>query len=544
MTTFRLLGEVGIWAAGRSVDAGHARIRTVLAALLVDVNRVVPADTLADRVWGEQLPRRPREALYSYLSRLRRVLDEVPQARLAQRSGGYVLEADEACVDLHRFRALVREAGALTDDQRRAELLGTALELWTEQPLTGVDSEWAGQVREALVAERLAARLAEYDLRLRLEQHDQLIVGLTALAAHHPLDEQVWCRLLIALARNGRQAEALVHYDTLRRRLGDELGVDPGPELRGIHQRILTATADPAPAAVVPRQLPAAPTTFAGRARELATLDATCTPGGVASISAIGGVGGVGKTWLALTWAHRNAGRFPDGQLYVNLRGHDPTSEPLGAEVALRGLLGGLGVDHAAMPPNLDALAALYRGILVDRTVLVFLDDARDAAQVLPLLPGGGRSAVLITSRNSLPDLAVTRNARPIPLGTLPDTESRELLARRLGGDRLSAEPGRRRRDPAVVRGSSARSDDHRVPCRGRRAGCAGGGAATDERPAGCAGHRRLAQQPAHCFRGLARRAVPGRRTVVPSAGRRARAGHQRAGGRRDRRFYCACTAA
>ncbi|QFZ19637.1 AfsR/SARP family transcriptional regulator [Saccharothrix syringae] len=430
---FRLLGEVGA-VGGRPVVIRHARVRCVLAALLVDVNKVVSGDALADRVWGERLPRRPREAIYSYLSRLRGALAEVPEARLVKRAGGYVLEADAVTVDLHRFRALTA-AAAGAGDERRAALLGDALALWAGEPLTGADSAWATEVREALVAEHVEASLDCFTAGVRLGRHAEAVAPLTALAAARPLDERVACLLLRALADGGRQAEALAHYDTLRRHLADDLGVDPGPEVQEVFRRVLTAHDGGAP--VVPRQLPPAPRHFLGRARELAALDAALAGGErTVVISAIRGAGGIGKTWLAVHWAHRHAARYPDGQLYANLRGFDPTAAPVAPTTVLRGFLVALGVAPDAVPDDPDEQVALYRSTIADRRVLVVLDNAVGTAQVEPLLPGGRACTTVITSRNPMTGLVAVHGALPVPVDVLSDDEAHALLTRRLGAAR------------------------------------------------------------------------------------------------------------
>ncbi|MFD4669962.1 BTAD domain-containing putative transcriptional regulator [Lentzea sp. NPDC058450] len=389
------------------------------------MNRTVSADTLVERLWDERLPRRPKDAVYSYLSRLRMVLADAENVEIARRSGGYVLRADPDVVDLHRFRELV--ARRVPDDRARADVLTEALGLWTGEALTGVDSPWAAALREALASERLAARLEDHDLRLRLGGHAGLVAPLTALAAARPLDERVAHQLIDALARSGRQAQALAHYETVRRHLADELGVDPSQELRSLHQRLL------APAAGVPRdvprQLPLAPRHFQGRARELDVL----SEGHTVIVSAIRGSGGVGKTWLALHWAHRHAAAFPDGQLYVNLRGFDHTVKPTDPAVVLRGFLTSLGTAPDRLPDDVDTLASMYRSAVAGRTMLILLDNAADTEQVTPLLPGTDTCRTLVTSRHPLTGLVATHGAVPVPLDVLSDDEASELLTARLG---------------------------------------------------------------------------------------------------------------
>ncbi|WP_394620038.1 BTAD domain-containing putative transcriptional regulator [Lentzea sp. JNUCC 0626] len=422
---FRLLGEVGVVVAGKPVPIRHARVRCVLAALLVDVNRTVSADTLVERLWGERLPRNPRDAVYSYLSRLRLVLADSETAEIARRSGGYVLRAAPDTVDLHRFRELV--AHRVPGDRARADVLTEALDLWTGEALAGVDSPWAAALREALASEKLAAQLEDNDLRLRLGEHAELVAPLTALAAARPLDELLAHQLIEALARSGRQAQALAHYESLRRHLADELGVDPSRQLRDLHQRLLSPAVEVR--RDVPRQLPLAPRHFQGRARELTVLSG----GHTVLISAIRGSGGVGKTWLALHWAHRHAAAFPDGQLYVNLHGFDSAVKPTDPAVVLRGFLTSLGTAPDRLPDDVDTLASMYRSAVAGRTMLVLLDNAEGTEQVTPLLPGSDTCRTLVTSRHPLTGLVATHGAVPVALDVLPDDEAFELLTARLG---------------------------------------------------------------------------------------------------------------
>ncbi|MEV7092610.1 BTAD domain-containing putative transcriptional regulator [Amycolatopsis sp. NPDC051045] len=435
---FRLLGELEVHVGGRPVEIRRPRLRGLLAALLTDLNKVVPADVLAERIWGEQLPVNPRNALYSYVSRLRTALGE---ATVTQRSGGYLLTADAEAVDLHVFQRLLDEAAATGDDEK-AGLLGRALGLWDGEPFAGLDTPWFASLREALENRRLAAQLDLADIRLRGDRAGELIPELTALAEAHPLDERLRGQLMLALSRAGRQGAALREYDRMRRLLAEELGADPGAALRRVHERILhgdpgrTTTA----ARPVPQQLPAAPASFVGRAELLAALDRAGEAAGPVVISAIGGAGGIGKTSLALHWAAGKLAAFPDGQLYVNLRGFDPAAEPMPVSVAVRGFLHALGVDGSAVPPEPDAQLALYRSLLAGKRMLVVLDNAAGTDQVAPLLPGSPTCRVLVTSRHRLGGLVAAHGARPISLDVLSAREARELLERHLGRDRLTAE--------------------------------------------------------------------------------------------------------
>lgn len=455
-TEFRVLGAIEVLADGRAVEVGHARPRAVLAVLLANANRTVPADQLADRVWGQaQAPDDPRGALRTYVSVLRKALAAENGIAFVRQSSGYKAVLDKQHVDLHRFHDLLSQARAAGDDDQAATIMQEALGLWRGEPFTGLDTPWINATRQSLLMQWQAARLDLTDIQLRRGQHAGLLSELIHQADEHPLDERLAGQLMLALYRSGRQADALAHYQRIRARLADEVGTDPGPAVRQLYQQILTA--DPALAAPVPqlaprqarptmpRQLPAAPRLFTGRNRELAwlteTLDKQAGPGATPVISAISGAGGIGKTWLAVRWAHQHADRFPDGQLYVNLRGFDPSGQPMPAEVAVRGFLDALGVAPAVIPAELDAQIGLYRSLLADKRMLILLDNAREAAQVMPLLPGSPTCTIVITSRQKLTGLITAHGARTLDLEMLPEGEARALLARHLGDDRITAEP-------------------------------------------------------------------------------------------------------
>lgn len=453
---FRLLGDVEAVVDGTPVDVGYAQLRCALAVLLVGANRAVSVDQLVDRVWGTRtLPRRPRAAVQHCVTLLRRALCGAPDVAIAWGPGGYRLATDPESVDVHRFAALLQQARSGAGDD--PVLYEKALELWRGEPFAGLDTPYLGSVRAALVRQHHAARLDLTDIHLRLGRHAELVPPLAGWAEEYPLDERLAGQYLLALYRSGRQAEALEHYERLRRHLADQLGADPSRALQQVHRQILTADpalgvperptlpAAPGPRPVVPRQLPAPPRLFTGRLPELtrltAALDEPPPDGGAVVICAVGGSGGVGKSWLALHWAHRNADRFPDGQLHANLRGFGPTGEPVPVAVALRGFLDALGVRPGQVPADVDAMAALYRSMIAGRRMLVVLDNARDAAQVIPLLPGSPGCAVLVTSRNRLASLVATHGAHQVNLDVFSDGEARELLTRHLGAHRVTAEP-------------------------------------------------------------------------------------------------------
>lgn len=452
---YRLFGGVEAHDGGVEIDLGHPKQRAVLGVLLVEANHLVSADQLLDRVWGEHCPKRGRETVYNYLSRLRTALRAVDnEARLDRRSGGYLLAVDEQTVDLHQFRHLVTRARTVHDDQQALEIYEQALRLWRSKPLSGLETPWATGLRVTLDSERLAAELSHADTALRCGRHTELLPGLSVRVTHYPLDERVAGQMMLGLYRSGRQADALEHYQGLRRRLADELGTDPGPDVQRLHHQILTADPSlatpstrsvPGPGiAVVPRQLPAAVAHLVGRVRELTALTTqveSAADAGTVVITSIGGSAGIGKTALAVHWAHQVRDRFPDGQLYVNLRGFDPRAQAMDPAEAIRGFLDALGVTPQHIPLSPQAQIALYRSLLDGKRILVVLDNARDAQQVRPLLPGTAGTVAVVTSRNRLSGLVAVDDAHPISLDLLTQDEARELLCRRLGSGRLVAEP-------------------------------------------------------------------------------------------------------
>ncbi|WP_406387626.1 BTAD domain-containing putative transcriptional regulator [Streptomyces sp. NBC_00887] len=439
---------------GHRVPLGHPQQQSVLAALLIDANYPVPADQLLHRVWGGDGTARAQTTLYAYISRLRRALSP-HGTRIVRRSGGYVLEVDEAVVDLYRFRRLIRQAAEATDDHAARALFEQGLGLWHGEPLSGLKSPWLDTVRAQLEAERWAAQLDHTDVMLRTGRHSECLAPLTARADAHPLDERLAAQLLLALYRSGRPTDALHHYQGLRLLLSEELGSDPEPALRELHQQILNSDPQLAPPAraplsvarttPVPRQLPAPPPLFTGRGSELAQLDKLLTtesePGGAVLVSAICGTGGVGKTWIALHWAHGRYEQFPDGQLCADLQGFTPAGEPADPHVVMRGFLEALGVSSADIPTDPQANAALYRSLTTGKRILILLDNAHSTEQVLPLLPGSPTCTVLITSRRQLPALTASHGAAQLTLETLAPAEAHDLLARRLGAEQLTDDP-------------------------------------------------------------------------------------------------------
>ncbi|MFI7536344.1 BTAD domain-containing putative transcriptional regulator [Streptosporangium sp. NPDC049376] len=452
---FGLFGGVEARADGRPIELGHARQRSVLAALLIDANRVTSVEQLVDRVWGERSPQRAEGTLYSYVSRLRQALAPVAgEARLSRASGGYVLAVDASTVDLHRFRDLTARARTADDDGTAASLLEQALGLWRGELFASLDTPWFNSVRESLGRERFAAELDLGDVLLRLGRHAEMPFELAARTREHPLDERLAGQLMLALYRCGRPADALNHYRDLRSRLADDLGIDPGPELRHLHQQILTADpaiavpspadspttgAHPAPTPV-PRQLPAPPPMFTGRDLEVKVLCGMLDPGEPrhAHVVAVDGVAGVGKSALALHASHRMAHGFPDGQLYVNLQGASAAGAPLTPYDVLVQWLPQLGVAGTDVPGETGAASALWRSVLAGRRLLLVLDDAFSAEQVRPLLPAERGCVTVVTSRSVLSTLD---GAEFVHLEPLAQEEAVTLLERLAGAGRVVADP-------------------------------------------------------------------------------------------------------
>lgn len=395
----------------------------MLAILLWALGQPVSADSLVDRVWGDNPPPKARGSLYSYIARLRGRLQHAEgsgMARLVSGSGSYTLQADPESVDLHRFRRLRAQARAIGDsgDQDQAFLLlRDADRLWQGEPLAGLSGNWVSRARASLEDERLAAALDRVAAGLRLGHHADLVREIADLVAEHPFVETLVGYLMVALHRCGRQAEALQTYRQARQRLVDELGTDPGPGLRDLHQRILRGdpelaarpavgwSAQTGPPDNLPRDIP----NFTGRAAEMRilidTITATTTKTAVV-IEAIDGMAGVGKSTFAVHAAHQLRARFPDAQLHLDLHAHDASRGPLDPASGLDALLRLLGVTAERMPATLAERAALWRTQLAHRRALVVLDDAASPEQVGPLLPGAPGCLVMITSRRRFPGLA------------------------------------------------------------------------------------------------------------------------------------------
>ena len=448
---FSLLRQVGIERDGEPIVLAR-KPRALLAVLLLRAGRPVAVSQLAERIWGEDLPVDARGALQTYVNRLRAALGE-DGGLIQNQAGGYLIDLGTGRLDLADFEDLVAKADKVAeqDPQAESELLQQALVLWGDNPLGDTGSEALERLElPALVERRLSIVERRIDAGLRLGLDAQLVPELRALTADHPLRERLWAQLMLALYRGGRQAAALSAYDAARRIMVDELGIEPGKELRDLQQAILTgAESLTAPAAPEPRQswpvhrqLPLEVADFTGRAELASRIEKLLTdPATGVPIVALSGPPGVGKSALAIRVGHRLRSAFPDGQWYVGLAGAG--DHPRDAYAVLAELLANTGVTTSAIPEGQDARAALLRSRLADRQVLIVLDDAGQAAQVRPLLPGTAGCAVLITSRNSLAGLLALEGGQSVLLDELAADDSAALVARLLGSrllDRGEAE--------------------------------------------------------------------------------------------------------
>ncbi|GAA2791974.1 AfsR/SARP family transcriptional regulator [Crossiella cryophila] len=438
---FGVLGSVEAWRDGTALPPGPPRRRALLGILLVEAGRVVPVDRLVRALWDNAPPASARNAVHGLIAALRKLLAGEPGVELVTRPTGYQLVVDPQAVDLHRFRALVAEAGrAGQTDEQAAALLHDALTLWRGAPLADLRFDWVRQDLAPLLERELLDALEQrLELDLRLGAHHELVGELTSLTKDHPTRPRFWYQLMLALYRAGRQAEALETYRAAH--VLFRAGLDA--ELRALHHSILSGTpAQPEQVIDTPRpagvcQLPPGANGFVGRAELLSRLDTLLVPGPRPVVAALAGPPGVGKTTVAVQWAHGARGRFPDGQLYVNLRGY-ATSPPMPPTEALARLLRALGVRPDHVPAALAEQIALYRKALSGKRVLVVLDNTAGAGEVRPLLPDTPGSAALITSRDSLRAL----EAPTLTVDVLPAADAVALLGDVLGADLVHKEPG------------------------------------------------------------------------------------------------------
>jgi len=475
-----VLGPVRAWQGARELDLGSPQQRAVLAALLARRGRLVTVGELVDAVWGERPPTAAVSVLRTYVSRLRKVLEPgrvtgTPPQVVVSAADGYLIRVPESALDLGVFEERLAEAKRLRtagEVSAAGELLRTALGEWAGTPLAGLPGPLAESERSRLYEERLNALEIRLEIDVQLGRHSEVVVELSSLNTEHPLREQLCRLLMLALYRSGRQAEALAAYRRTRKTLVTELGIEPGATLRELRDRILAAdgslespgtarAGDPlkvpdepaewpdapgaTPATARPAQLPADLATFTGRHTELERLQELLPLDGTHPstlvISAIEGMAAIGKTALAVHLAHRMAGRFPDGQLFINLRGFDPVAPIMPPAEAVRAFLDALDVPPQRIPVGYDAQVALYRSLLAHRRMLIVLDNARDTDQIRPLLPGSPGSLVIVTSRNELTGLVAGDGAHPLTLNPMTSAEAHDFLSRRLGAERLAAEP-------------------------------------------------------------------------------------------------------
>jgi DNA-binding SARP family transcriptional activator len=455
---FRLLGPLEAWTGEDWEAIGAPKQRSILATLLLHPGEPVSTDLLIDEAWPSGPPAKAGNLVSVYVHHLRRLIGDAEGQVLITRAPGYQVVLGPGALDADQFDGLVaagRGALAGAEPARAVDLLTEALGCWrgralADVPPTQLITAEAGRLEES----RVVAVELRAEASIACGRHAEVVPELGRLVADWPLREKLWVLLMVALVGAGRQAEALEVYARARTVIADELGVDPGRELQQLYQQILNADGDqtlitlpqPAPrtagaAYQPPAQLPADLTDFTGRGGQvdrlrglLAGSGAGSNPGAV-RVAIVVGAGGLGKTALAVHTAHLLASEFPDGQLYANLHGATQPTDP--AEV-LAWFLRALGAEPAQIPLEEEERAAHFRTRLTGKRVLIVLDDARDAAQVRPLLPGSASAAVLVTARRRMPELA---GSKVLDLDILPPEEARTLFVLVAGEERADAEP-------------------------------------------------------------------------------------------------------
>jgi DNA-binding SARP family transcriptional activator/lipopolysaccharide biosynthesis regulator YciM len=483
---FGVLGQLQVRTGRGTLRIAGQRQQRILAMMLVNAERTVPLDHLVTALWDDEPPLTAKRQMQNCVSDLRRQLPAGSSHQMiVADAAGYRLNLDAGRLDLRTFEQRVAEANRLQetgDLTAAAGCLRAALGLWRGPALAGLTGRIIEGTATRLDELRLSVTERCVDLELRLGRHADLVAELLELVAAHPLRERLVGQLMVALYRCGRKADALGAYRHLHTRLVDELGLDPGVALQELHTAVLQdavpalppadpgppptgappgRVAPPPPAAAAagpagpirapaadstPAQLPAGVAHFTGRREALDQLDDVLLAGGeeptqpALAIAVVLGSAGVGKTALAVHWAHLVRHRFPDGQLHVDLRGYAP-GVPLAPLEALTRFLGALGCDPQRVPADLEQAAELYRTLLADRRVLVVLDNARSADQVRPLLPGSPGCLVLVTSRSRLGGLVARDGARRVVLEPLREDEAHTLLRRLVGAERVAAEP-------------------------------------------------------------------------------------------------------
>jgi DNA-binding SARP family transcriptional activator len=437
---FEVLGPLRVRQGGQPVQLSAPMPRMVLGVLLTRANTPVPVDVLVDALWTGQRDPRAAKKLQLHVHRLRRVLGD--PARISFEYGGYTLHVHPGELDVERFESALAEGNDAGQPARTVALLRRALRLWRGDPFGDItDLPLLRAEADRLTERRLTGLAQLYAAELACGHANEIIPELVELAARHPMREQLQGLLMTALYQAGRQAEALEVYHRTRGALVEQLGLEPGNELQRLEHAILTGDpmlGAPTTPSITPAQLPADITDFTGRRDQLATVQhlAAAADRSATALVAITGTAGVGKTTLAVHAAHRLRVHYPDGQLFVNLRGVQ--APPLAPADVLARFLRSLGVDRMAIPDDAEERAALYRSRLADRRLLILLDNAECEAQLRPLLPGTPGCAVLVTSRTRLAGL---NGARLIDLDLFEPDQALELLARVAGPQRVAAEP-------------------------------------------------------------------------------------------------------
>jgi DNA-binding SARP family transcriptional activator len=454
---FLILGSLEVWWRGERVVIGGRHQEQVLVTLLLESNRVVPLRRLIEAAWDDAPPATAVHQIRKLMSELRRRLPTGPQT-LVTDGPGYRAVVEDGQLDLLEFNRLLVSARQAADEREAVELLQAALGLWRGSVMAGDSGAVVTAASTVLHERRLQTAESLMDLRLNLGEAREVLDQLRALVQEYPLREALRGRLILALYHAGRRAEALAEYEAIRRTLADELGLDPGPELSALHNRVLRDSPElqhappeapapprfqrPAPAAPLtpPRSLPYDLPDFTGREEELARLLAAAEAPGHGSLRliAIDGMAGSGKTALAVHAAHSLAARFPDGQMFVDLRGFTAQQQPLEPAEALDLLLRTLRIPGEQIPEGLVERSALWRMATSDRRLLILFDNVRHAADVERLLPSGPGSLILVTGRTRMTSLdgAVT-----LSLDLFSPEEALDLLGGVIGHARIEAEP-------------------------------------------------------------------------------------------------------
>lgn len=491
---FSVLGPVRGWGPHGELDLGSPQQRELLALLVLRPGRAAMAEELIDALWGGEAPKGALSTVRTYASRLRRAMaaaGDGGEDPICSVAGGYALSVEPSAVDALAFEAAVAVAAGLRadgDPVGASRRLREALDLWQGEPLAGLNGPFAVAQRAQWTERRLGALETRIALDLEVGRHGAVTAELAALAAEFPLRERFRELQMLALSRGGRKAEALAVYDRTRQTLAEELGVDPGPDLRALYRQVTTGSGSAAGEAVngsaraavtesearagvsaaqpvvtsqasvtlpaasaasavsaAPAQLPADVADFTGRAAWSRQLLDLIQPGDAMPLAVLSGIGGAGKSTLAVHTAHLAAAKFPDGQLFAMLRGTD--REPADPGSVLGGFLRALGADPGAVPDTVQERAALFRSLLAGRRVLVVLDDVRDAGQLRPLLPGTPGCAVLATSRSRLTGVP---GARLLELGAFHPDEALALFSAVAGPERVAGSEAAVRRAVAV----------------------------------------------------------------------------------------------